>query len=355
MFKFKIMEAPIKQTAGIDCGIQELVVSFGLLVSNGNFICKLTKAFTNTTKGFKQLLQWIAEVSSKETAVLYVMEATGVYHQKLAYYLVANDCRASIVLPNKVNAFAKTCTSKKQDDQQASKVLAEFGCVKQLDEWQPPHSLFVNLKQLTREKYQLQQELTSIKNQLHAEQTKAITASASIKRMKARSRLIEKQIAEVENEITDLANQDAVIKEKIDKICTIPGVGLQTAVTVIAETNGFNLIRNSRQLVSYAGLDIIQKQSGTSVRGRVHISKQGNPHLRHCLYFPSFSAVRYNKPMQNLYNRIVEKQSIKMKGYVAVQRKMLVLIYTLWKKDEAYNSSIKFLEQPVEAALTELD
>jgi transposase len=349
------METAIKQTAGIDCGIQDLVVSFGLLVSDGNFICKLTKVFANTTKGFKQLLQWIAEVSSKDATVLYVMEATGVYHEKLAYYLIANDCRVSIVLPNKVNAFAKTCTSKKQDDQQASKVLAEFGCVKHLDEWQPPHPLFANLKQLTREKRQLQQELTLIKNQLHAEQTKAITASASIKRMKARSRLIEKQIIEVEKEITDLVNQDASIKEKIDKVCTIPGVGLQTAVTVMAETNGFNLIRNSRQLVSYAGLDVIQKQSGTSVRGRVHISKQGNPHLRHCLYFPSFSAVKYNKPLRNLYHRIVEKQAVKMKGYVAVQRKMLMLIYTLWKKNEVYNPSIKFLEQPVTAALTELD
>jgi hypothetical protein len=48
-------------------------------------------------------------------------------------------------LSNKVNAFAKTCISKKQDDQQASKVLAEFDCVKHLDEWQPSHSLFAAL------------------------------------------------------------------------------------------------------------------------------------------------------------------------------------------------------------------
>jgi transposase len=155
-------------------------------------------------------LQWIAEISSKETSVLYVMEATGVYHEKLAYYLIVNNCRVSVVLPNKINAFAKTCTSKKQDDQQASKVLCEFGCVKHVDEWKPPHPLFASLKQLTREKYQLQQEQTIIKNQLHAEQTKAITASASIKRMKARCRLIEKQITEVEKEIIDTLNQDAV-------------------------------------------------------------------------------------------------------------------------------------------------
>src|ERR1700759_3688843 len=123
LFKSLIMETPIKQTTGIDCGMHELVVSFGLLVSNGNFIYRLTKSFANNNKGFKQLLQWIDEISSKETTVLYVMEATGVYHEKLAYYLIAHDCRVSIVLPNKVNAFAKTCTSKKQDDQQASKVL----------------------------------------------------------------------------------------------------------------------------------------------------------------------------------------------------------------------------------------
>ncbi len=349
------METPIKQTAGIDCGMQELVVSFGMLISNGNYVYKDTKAFNNTIKGFKQLIQWINGVSFKETSVLYAMEATGVYHEKLAYYLIANEQRVSIALPNKVNAFAKTCTSKKQDDQQASKVLSEFGCIKHLDEWRPPHPLFAALKQLTREKRQLQQELTIIKNQLHAEQTKAITAVASIKRMKARCRLIEKQIGEVEKEIIDTLNQDAVIKEKINKVCTIPGVGLLTAVTVIAETNGFNLIRNARQLVSYAGLDVVQKQSGTSVRGRAHISKKGNPHLRHCLHLPSFTAVKYNVPMQQLHHRIVEKQTIKMKGYVAVQRKMLMLIYTLWKKNEAYNASIKFLEQPVEAALTELD
>ena len=103
--------------------------------------------------------------------------------------------------------------------------------------------------------------------------------------MKARSRLIEKQIAGVEKEIIDTLNQDAVMKEKINKVCTIPGVGLPTAVTVIAETNGFNLIRNARQLVSYAGLDVMQKQSGTSVRGKEHMTKRGNPHLRQCLYF----------------------------------------------------------------------
>ena len=76
-----------------------------------------------------------------------------------------------------------------------------------------------------------------------------------------------------------------------------------------------------------------------------------NIHLRQCLHFPAFTAVKYNKSLKNLHERIVERQAIKMKGYVAVQRKLLMLIFNLWKKNEPY----KCLEQPVEAALIELD
>lgn len=349
------METVIKQTVGIDCGSEELVVSFGQLSITGKFSIKGNSSFSNDASGFRKLMKWAAALHSDDVDVLYVMEATGVYHEQLAYALVSSGFAVSIVLPNKVHAFGKTSSSKRQDDLQASQVLAEFGCVKQLQEWEPPHPLFAKLKLLTREKAQLQKENTFILNQLHAEERRAIGSKASIKRMKARTRLIEKQIAEIEREILEIVNGEPEIKEKIEKLCTIPGVGFQTVVTVVAETSGFNLIRNGRQLVSYAGLDVIKKVSGTSVRGRSHISKKGNSHLRSCLFMPSFSAVRHCQPMKNLHARIVDKQAIKMKGYVAVQRKLLMLMYAIWKKDEVYSTSYIFLEQPVKAALTELD
>jgi len=47
-------------------------------------------------------------------------------------------------------------------------------------------------------------------------------------------------------------------------------------------------------------------------------------------------------------------QAIKLKGCVEMQRKLLMLIYTPWKKDEPYQLPIKLLKQPVEAALTKL-
>ncbi len=52
---------------------------------------------------------------------------------------------------------------------------------------------------------------------------------------------------------------------------------------------------------------------------------------------PAFNVVRYESgDFKNFFERILSKHNQKMKAYVAVQKKLLVLIYTLWKKDEAF-------------------
>ena len=53
---------------------------------------------------------------------------------------------------------------------------------------------------------------------------------------------------------------------------------------------------------------------------------------------PAFNMVRYaQKPFVGLFERTYAKHRVKMKSYVAVQKKLLVMIYTLWKKNEAYD------------------
>ena len=84
--------------------------------------------------------------------------------------------------------------------------------------------------------------------------------------------------------VQELIKKDSETKKNVALLCSIPGVGLLTAVTVLGETNGFDLIRNKRQITSYAGLDVKEKQSGTSVHKKPKISKRGNKHLRKALH-----------------------------------------------------------------------
>jgi transposase len=90
-------------------------------------------------------------------------------------------------------------------------------------------------------------------------------------------------------------------------------------------------------VVSYAGLDVREKQSGTSIKGKPRISKKGNKYLRKAMHFPVLTAIRRDERYKAVYARLISKHGIKMKAAVAVQRKLLELIYTIFKTKAPYD------------------
>jgi transposase len=330
----------LKQCVGIDCSKDNNEVCFGHLTKELDVVYKATASFPNNEKGFKALVEWVKKLADESLKVHVVIEATGVYHEHLANFLVDEHYLVSVVLPNKVNKYANTLPWRTQNDKTAAKVLCSMGLEKKLDLWHKPDPVFVHLKQLTRERERLQKECTASKNQLHAQEYSAYKNDATIKRAKARITFLKAQIKEIEKEIQQVVNNHPELKNKISKICKIPGVGLITAVIVIAETNGFHYVLSRKQLASYAGYDVQEKTSGTSVHKKPRISKKGNSHIRKAMHFPALSAihsVQYHHPLKDVFQRIVAKHpDIPMKAYVAIQRKILLLMYTLWKKEEEY-------------------
>ena len=337
----------MKQVLGIDVAQKELVVCLGRMYDNWTPELYSHKTFANTAKGFEVMLLWVKKQTVETIAVRYVMEATGVYHESLAYFLEGKGYEVSIVLPNKISNYIRTLDVKTVTDKTASEAITRFGLERVLDNWKRPKEIFRSLKQLTRERGQIVEHRTMAKNQLHAEETEAYPNKKSVVRIKAQIKLFNKQVAEIKIEIASLVKQEKEVDKSIEIICSIPGVGSLTAVTVLAETNGFELIRNKRQLTSYAGLDIKEKQSGTSVKGKPTISKRGNKHVRKAMHLPALTAIRVEERFKAIFTRLVSKHGIKMKAVVAVQRKLLELIYTLYKTNTVYNK--QYLK------LTELD
>ena len=329
----------VKQVAGIDVAQNELVVSLGRMNHDTGTDIFAFKVFPNSAKGFNDLLAWVKKLAAKEIKVRYVMEATGVYHEKLAYYLTDQGHDITIVLPNKISNYFRTLDVKTITDKTASQAICKFGLERKLEVWKKPKKIFKDLKQLTRERDQLIADRTVLKNQLHAEKTEAFPNESSIKRVTKRIQLIDKQELEIKTEIAAIVKKDSELVGKINNITTIPGVGKLTAVIAIAETNGFDLIQNKKQLVGYSGLDVIVKDSGTSVKGKPKISKKGNRHLRKAMHMPALSAKQHNDNHKALFVRLVSKHGIKMKAAVAVQRKLLELIYTIYKTDKPFDSN----------------
>lgn len=328
----------LKHVAGIDVAQKELVVCLGRMYEDLTTELYAHKTFANTSGGFKSFVEW-AEKNAKGMMVHYVMEATGVYHESFAYYLSKRDKQLSIVLPNKISNYFRTLDVKTVTDKTSSQAIARFGLERKLDLWQPPRPVYKTLKQLTRERDQIIETRTVAKNQLHAERAEAEPNDRSLLRFKKLIEFLNKQEKEIKAEITCLVNANADLKRELKLQCSIIGIGSLTAVTVLAETNGFNLIRNKRQLTSYAGLDVREKQSGTSVKGKPRISKKGNRHLRKAMHMPALTAIKHDQRHKAIFARLVSKHGIKMKATVAVQRKLLEMMFTIFKNQTVYDKN----------------
>jgi transposase len=329
----------IRQCVGIDVAQKELVVCLGRKYDDWDSELFGHKTFTNNEKGYLLLLAWVKKLTEQDIGIRFVMEATGVYHDSLAYFLDEKGYELSIVLPNKISNYARSLDTKTVTDRTSSEAIALFGLERKLDKWKRPKPVYKKLRQLSRERDQVVQARTVAKNQLHAENAEAEPNRRSVGRLKKQIELLNKMDAEIRSDMDILIKGDNETGKHITIISSCPGIGKLTAAIILAETNGFELIRNRKQLASYAGFDVKEKQSGTSVRGKARISKKGNKHLRKAMHLPSLAAIRHDDRFKSIFSRLISRHGIKMKAAVAVQRKLLELAYTLFKNQVRYDKS----------------
>jgi transposase len=288
----------IKQVIGIDVSKDTLAVCYGTVDVNQEQIITKAVAFANNLKGFKELMAFVKKHRGQLTAPLYfVMEATGVYYENLAYFLHGKHQKVIVVLPNKTKNFSKTLEIKSKTDPLDARMITQFGLERQMNLWQLPSPLLKTIKDLTREYHSRKDMAAQVKNQLHAKEYSHKPLKESLKRNKAILSVFKKQIEEIEKQIKALVEQDSDLNDRINKIDKIEGVGFMTIVSIIAETNGFALIENAKQLASYAGLDVVYNESGLK-RHKTTISKKGNRYLRKAIYMPALSACQHNPKLK---------------------------------------------------------
>ena len=202
------MKQIMKQVLGVDVAQKELVVTLGRMHNDLTIEFYAYKVFKNNKTGIDSLLQWVKLLTDRDIRVQFVMEATGVYHQKFAYYLDEKGYDVSIVLPNKISNYMRTITIKTITDKTASRAIAQFGLERKLDLWKRPKKVYKELQQLTRERDQIVEERVIVKNQLHSENVEAEPNSRSLKRMKARIKFLNLQ--EKEKRACNLKLADAL-------------------------------------------------------------------------------------------------------------------------------------------------
>lgn len=285
------------------------------------------RSFSRTPLGVCELVAWLNSLTSEEgtpCAVRAVMEATGRYSTELAMWMT--DCRPALAPaiepPHQTAAFIKSLGLRGKTDRMEARALGFYGVERQPAAYSPAGKQEMRLRDLVRHRNFLVRQRVAEANR--AEEVK----HCPFARTMADRRLAQtdRDIKKTELEMRKTADSTPELKGDIDQLCTIYGVGFIVAATVRAELGDLRRFQKARQLSAFAGLTPSSRQSGTSVNGRPHMDKRGNPNVRQALYLSAMVIIRGKNRLQQDYLRLREDGKAAMSAIGAIMRKLLVLM-----------------------------
>lgn len=289
-----------------------------------------SQEFENTPDGHQQLSTWL---SKQEMADVHVcLEATGQYGYRVAFHLVEQGYRVSIVNPTRIKGFGLSLMQRSKSDRIDARVIAQFCLTLEPEAWTPPAQAQQQLQELMRRLSAVESMLRQEENRQEWTQHPSVTRSITthIQQLKGDITTLNEAIAEHFNQHEHLTTQRSLL-------ITIPGIAEKTAAHLLAELGDVSRFEHARQLAAYCGLTPRDKQSGTSVKKRPCLSKVGNARLRKALFMPAICATRYNPKLKDFYERLIERGKSKMAALGAVMRKLLHIVYGVLKHQASFD------------------
>jgi len=334
----------VRTGCGLDISKNDFHACFGGQDTEGNFVIRARKKFKNQPSGINAYLAWLDKQRSKlsgqgELPFQAVMETTGVYHENLLFAAYEAGLPVCLELAKKVKRYLHSIGQESKTDKLDAAGICQMSCERRCKRWEPFSPNIYSLRTALRHRKSLIKAKTRFSNQLHAMRHSRVAdkeVKASVERLLKQT---EKEIKKAEQRIMELYQADNCLSSQLQPIVeSIKGLGLFTALTVVAETNGFAQITSRKQLASYAGYDVLENSSG-DVTKKGRMSKRGNARIRAAMYMSAVCVIRFKEgPLYDLFTRVRRRNPKVYKiANVAVQRKLLLLVYTLFKKGEAFD------------------
>lgn len=280
---------------------------------------------TNSTEGFKQI--W------RLTGKLYhfVMESTGVYQLPFCFFLEVKKARYSVVNALQIKRYIQMKLERNKTDKKDAQHICMYGLETNPECYQMPDRLYFECRALNNAIETITKDITAFKNKIHAVSKLEIDTKVITSTYKKILRELKAELKKLETELYKKleAWQPAMVKQ----VRSVVGIGKRATAILIVSTQGFKHTESYQQLISYAGLSPKEYSSGSSIRGRVKICKQGGGLIRHTLYMCALNAKQTNAGCKALFDRLVAKGKNKKLAVIAVANKLLKQVFGVVKNE----------------------
>ena len=266
--------------------------------------------------------QLVSRLKTLEPA-LVLLEASGGLELPLVAALAVEELPVVVVNPRQVRDFARATGRLAKTDTLDAAVLAHFG-----EAIRPPVRPLRDaetqlLHSLVARRHQLIAMLVAEKNRLNTVTTIAVRPG------------IESHIEWLERELNDLGTDlrqtilsSPVWREKDDLLRTVPGVGEQVSLTLLAFLPELGTL-NRKQIAALVGVAPYNRDSGT-MRGKRTVWG-GRAKVRASLYMGALTASRCNPAIREFYQRLLAAGKPTKVALTACMRKLLVILNSMLK------------------------
>lgn len=266
----------------------------------------------------------------------YVMEATGVYHSRLALRLHEAGRRVTVLNPLVVKRYAQMQLSRVKSDKADAALLRQYGEQHPLTPWAPAAVEVLELQQAHAWLDDLVRARTQLLNRQEAAAHQPRPSAFVAQQMSAQLQQLDQQIRDCEQHL------EALVKKSFSalyaRLLSIPSVGPRTAMELIIVTAGFSRFTDVKALGAYIGVTPTTCQSGTSIRGPGGIAKLGQGRMRQLLYLCSWTAKSCNPACRTLYARLKAAGKPAKVINIAIAHKLLRQAFAVATTNRPYSA-----------------
>ena len=274
-------------------------------------------AISNDEAGIRRLVSRLKTLEPD----LVLLEASGGLELPIVAALAVEELPVVVVNPRQVRDFARATGKLAKTDTLDAAVLAHFG-----EAVRPPVRPLRDaesqlLSSLVARRHQLVTMLVSEKNRLSTATTVAVRPS-----IEAHIDWLEWELNDLDGNLQQLIRRSPVWREKDDLLRTVPGVGEQVSLTLLAYLPELGTLGH-RQISALVGVAPFNRDSGT-MRGKRTVWG-GRARVRASLYMGALTASRWNPVIRDFYQRLLAAGKPKKVALTACMRKLLVILNSI--------------------------
>lgn len=286
----------------------------------------------NRETGFSEIEKEL--VGYDRADILISMEATGIYHLKMAVYFHERGYLVSVLNPLIMKRYTEMKMLRAKTDSVDARAIAEYGYTEKPCYFIPKKGQNEVISQLLKLIDGLHRTKSEIRNRFHALKRVPGADETALLICEELEACIDAEIRQAEQKINQILKE--YYSDDNKRLREIPGVGKRLSSLVIGFFGKFENFDNAKQVSSFIGLNPSRRQSGVSLNGRGIISKKGNRYIRKIFYMAALSASKHNSACKAQYERLLENGKSKRVALIAVANKLARQIFAIMKYDRIY-------------------